>query len=173
LPNGNPHAAPLANTIDGLRTAVAQSAALIAARVSALLDAGVTGLPAFLALDPGPDSGALILEYTAHAAAAEVRSLVTPVAAQTVSVARGVESHASLAPISRAARARGTGGAAGARGHRARHRGAPLRLAGHEPTGVGARRLYEFAAPQLDADLNDRPLHPDVEVARQIVLRWG
>src|SRR5947207_4111720 len=99
LANGNPHAAVLANAIDGLRTALAQSAALIAARVSALLDTSLTGLPAFLAVNPGPESGALILEYTAHASAAEVRSLVTPVAAQTVSVARGVESHASLAPI--------------------------------------------------------------------------
>ena len=46
LPNGNPHAAPLANAIDNLRTALAQSAALIAARVSALLDPSLTGLPA-------------------------------------------------------------------------------------------------------------------------------
>ena len=53
LANGNPHAAVLANAIDGLRTALAQSAALIAARVSALLDTSLTGLPAFLALDPG------------------------------------------------------------------------------------------------------------------------
>ena len=56
-------------------------------------------MPAFLARDPGPDSGAMMLEYTAHDAAAEIRSLVLPVAAQSVSVARGVESHASLAPI--------------------------------------------------------------------------
>ena len=41
----------------------------------------------------------MMLEYTAHDAAAEIRSLVLPVAAQSVSVARGVESHASLAPI--------------------------------------------------------------------------
>jgi len=173
LPNGNPHAAPLANAIDGLRTAVAQSAALIAARVSALLDASVTGLPAFLALDPGPDSGGLILEYTAHAAAAEVRSLVTPVAAQTVSVARGVESHASLAPI------------AARRAHEALEAlraliavelvtaMRALRLAGHEPTGEGARRLYDAAAPLLDAELADRPLHPDVEAARVLVSSWA
>jgi histidine ammonia-lyase len=173
LPNGNPHAAPLANAIDGLRTAVAQSAALIAARVSALLDAGVTGLPAFLALDPGPDSGGLILEYTAHAAAAEVRSLVTPVAAQTVSVARGVESHASLAPI------------AARRAHEALEAlrvlvavelvaaVRALRLAQHEPTGAGARRLYDAAAPLLDTELADRPLHPDVEVARTLVSSWA
>jgi histidine ammonia-lyase len=172
LPNGNPHAAPLANDIDGLRTAVAQSAALIAARVSALLDADVTGLPAFLARDPGPDSSALILEYTAHAAAAEVRSLVTPVAAQTVSVARGVESHASLAPI------------AARRAHEALEAlrvlvavelvaaVRALRLAEHEPTGAGARRLYDAAVPLLNPELSDRPLHPDVEAARQLVLAW-
>jgi histidine ammonia-lyase len=172
LPNGNPHAAPLANAIDGLRTALAQSAALIAARVSALLDTSVTGLPAFLALEPGPDSGGLILEYTAHAAAAEVRSLVTPVAAQTVSVARGVESHASLAPT------------AARRAHEAMvslrvlvavelvTAVRALRLAGHEPTGTGARRLYDAAAPLLDPELADRPLHPDVEAARTLVEDW-
>ena len=169
LANGNPHAAVLANAIDGLRTALAQSAALIAARVSALLDTSLTGLPAFLALDPGPDSGALILEYTAHASAAEVRSLVTPVAAQTVSVARGVESHASLAPI------------AARRAHEALDAlrvlvavelvaaVRALRLAGHEPIGAGCRELYARAAPALPGEMADRPLAPDIEIARGLL----
>jgi histidine ammonia-lyase len=173
LPNGNPHAAPLANAIDGLRTALASSAALIAARVSTLLDSSLTGLPPFLARDPGPESGALVLEYTAHAAVAEVRSLVTPVAAQTVSVSRGVESHSSLAPI------------AARRGHetlaalrvivatelvvavRA------LRLAGQEPVGPGTRSLWQAAIERLDPGLEDRPLHPDVEAARELIEAWG
>jgi histidine ammonia-lyase len=165
LANGNPHAAVLANAIDGLRMALAQSAALIAARVSALLDTSLTGLPAFLALDPGPDSGALILEYTAHAAAAEVRSLVTPVAAQTVSVARGVESHASLAPI------------AARRAHEALDAlrvlvavelvaaVRALRLAGHEPIGAGSGLLYARAAAALPVEMHDRPLAPDIQIA--------
>ncbi|MGI8506569.1 MAG: HAL/PAL/TAL family ammonia-lyase [Solirubrobacteraceae bacterium] len=172
LPNGNPHAASLANAIDGLRTALAQSAALIAARVSTLLDASLTGLPPFLARRPGPESGALILEYTAHAAVAEVRSLVTPVAAQTVSVARGVESHSSLAPI------------AARRAHEALSalRVAvatelviavrALRLAGHEPIGTGTRSLWRAATERLDPDLSDRPLHPDIEAARQLIEGW-
>jgi histidine ammonia-lyase len=169
LANGNPHAAVLANAIDGVRTAVAQSAALIAARVSALLDTSLTGLPAFLAVNPGPESGALILEYTAHASAAEVRSLVTPVAAQTVSVARGVESHASLAPI------------AARRAHEALDAlrvlvavelvaaVRALRLAGHDPVGAGSRDLYDRAAAQLPADMHDRPLAPDIEIARGLI----
>jgi histidine ammonia-lyase len=172
LPNGNPHAAPLANAIDGLRTALAQSAALIAARVSALLDTSLTGLPPFLARRPGPESGALVVEYTAHAAAAEVRSLVTPVAAQTVSVSRGVESHSSLAPI------------AARRAHETLHAlrvvvatelvvaVRALRLAGHEPVGAGTRPLFAAAATRLDPDLSDRPLHPDIEAARFLIEGW-
>ncbi|MGZ4178944.1 MAG: aromatic amino acid lyase, partial [Solirubrobacteraceae bacterium] len=172
LPNGNPHAAPLANAIDGLRTALASSAALIAARVSTLLDSGLTGLPPFLARRPGPESGALVLEYTAHAAVAEVRSLVTPVAAQTVSVSRGVESHSSLAPIA-ARRAHETLSALRVVvatelvvAMRA------LRLAGQEPVGAGTRQLWQIASERLDPDLDDRPLHPDVEAARRLIEAW-
>jgi histidine ammonia-lyase len=172
LPNGNPHAAPLANAIDGLRTALAQSAALIAARVSTLLDSSLTGLPPFLARRPGPESGALVLEYTAHAAVAEVRSLVTPVAAQTVSVSRGVESHSSLAPIA-ARRAHETLNAlrvAVATELVVAVRA--LRLAGHEPIGGGNRILWQAANERLDPDLRDRPLHPDIEIARQLIENW-
>jgi histidine ammonia-lyase len=172
LPNGNPHAAPLANAIDGLRTALAQSAALIAARVSTLLDSSLTGLPPFLARRPGPESGALVLEYTAHAAVAEVRSLVTPVAAQTVSVSRGVESHSSLAPIA-ARRAHETLSAlrvAVATELVVAVRA--LRLAGTEPAGIGTRVLWEAASERLNPDLTDRPLHPDVEAARLLIADW-
>ncbi len=172
LPNGNPHAAPLANAIDGLRTALAQSAALIGARVSTLLDSGLTGLPPFLARRPGPETGALVLEYTAHAAVAEVRSLVTPVAAQTVAVSRGVESHSSLAPIA-ARRAHETLDAlrvAVATELVVATRA--LRLAGQEPHGTGTRALWQLATERLNPELDDRPLHPDVEAARQLIAGW-
>jgi histidine ammonia-lyase len=173
LPNGNPHAAPLAGAVDHLRMALAQSSALIAARVSTLLDSSFTGLPPFLARRPGPESGALVVEYTAHAAAAEVRSLVTPVAAQTVSVSRGVESHSSLAPIA-ARRAHETLRAlevviaaelvVAVRA---------LRLAGREPVGAGTRPLFATASAVLNPDLADRPLHPDLEAARVFISTWS
>ena len=172
LPNGNPHAAPLANRIDGLRTALAQSAALIAARVSTLLDSSLTGLPPFLARDPGTESGALVLEYTAHSAAAEVRSLVTPVAAQTASVSRGVESHSSLAPIAarRAGEALDALRVAVATELVVAVRA--LRLAEQKPDGAGTRALYASACEVLNPDMNDRPLHPDVEEACRLLERW-
>jgi histidine ammonia-lyase len=174
LPNGNPHAAPLANAIDNLRTALASSAALIAARVSTLLDSELTGLPPFLARPDrvGFESGALMLEYTAHAAVAEVRSLVTPVAAQTVSVSRGVESHSSLAPVAarRAQQAIDALRIAVATELVVAVRA--LRLAGQEPLGAGNQPLWHAAAQLLSDDLADRPLSPDVELARGLIEGW-
>jgi histidine ammonia-lyase len=173
LPNGNPHAAPLANAIDGLRTALASSAALIAARVSTLLDSGLTGLPPFLTRPgrAGAESGALIIEYTAHAAVAELRSLVTPVAAQTVSVSRGVESHSSLAPtaVRRAREALDALRVVVACELVVAVRA--LRLAGIEP--AGDRSLWEAASAVLDPGLEDRPLAPDVEAARTLIAAWA
>jgi histidine ammonia-lyase len=169
LPNGNFDAASLAAAIDGLRLALAASGALIAARVSALLDPNLSGLPAFLAREPGPDSGAMMLEYTAHDAAAEVRSLAMPVAAQAVSVARGVESHASLAPT--AAR-RAEEALAAMRVLVATElviAVRAVRLGGAEPSGAGSRELFERAAERLDGDLGDRPLHPDLAAACALI----
>jgi histidine ammonia-lyase len=173
LPNGNPHAAPLSNALDNLRTALAQSAALIAARVSTMLDTSLTGLPPFLARRPGPESGALVLEYTAHSAAAEVRSLVTPVAAQTVSVSRGVESHASLAPIAARRAAETLQALRVVVATELVVAVRALRLAGHEPVGAGTRPLFDVAAARLNPDLSDRPLHPDVETARVLIEGWN
>ena len=149
---------------------MAQSASLVAARVSALLDPDVTGLAPQLAQDPGPDSGAMILEYTAHAAAGEVRSLAATAASQTTTVQSGIESHANFA------------------GHSARRTSdalsrmsvavsaelvlavRALRLRGRPPAGAGVRGLYDAAAARLDPDMADRPLSGDLEAARQLLF---
>jgi hypothetical protein len=47
-----------------------------------------------------------------------------------------------------------------------------LRLARQAPVGGGTRELWALAEAQLDPDLSDRPLHPDVEVARVLIEGW-
>ncbi|MGH2891272.1 MAG: aromatic amino acid lyase, partial [Solirubrobacteraceae bacterium] len=116
-------------------------------------------------------SGALILEYTAHAAAAEVRSLAAPATAQWVSLSGGVESHASLAPTAarRAREALDCLRLAVAAELVAATRA--LRLSGREPGGE-SRALWEAARAHLDPELADRPLHGDVETARVLLVDW-
>src|SRR3954469_23639682 len=170
LPNGNFHAGVLTLALDSLRGAMAQSASLTAARVSALLDPDVTGLTPQLALDPGPDSGAMILEYTAHAAAAEVRSLAASAAAQTTSVQSGIESHASFAGHSARRTSDALSRMAIAVSAELVLAVRALRRRGARPRGRGASALYDAAAAQLAEDMEDRPLSGDLEAARRLLF---
>ena len=169
LPTGNFHAAEVGAALDAVRAAFAHSASLIAGRVSALLDPRMSGLSPFLAADPGPDSGHMMLEYTAHAAAAEVRSLATPMAVQSVWASLGVESHASLA----ATAAKRTAETLEAMNVlvaaelvvavRALH------LAARTPAGAGARPLFDAVTEILPAGTDDRAFGEDVEAARRLL----
>lgn len=170
LANGNFHAGILTLALDSLRGAMAQSASLVAARVSALLDPEVTGLAPQLAQDPGPDSGAMILEYTAHAAAAEVRSLAATAASQTTSVQSGIESHANFAGHSARRSSDALSRMAVAVSAELVLAVRALRLRGRPPLGPGVRPLYDAADTRLDPDMSDRPLSGDLEAARRLLF---
>jgi histidine ammonia-lyase len=170
LPNGNFHVGILTLALDSLRGAMAQSASLVAARVGALLDPDVTGLTPQLAQDPGPDSGAMILEYTAHAAAAEVRSLAATAASQTTSVQSGVESHANFAGHSARRSSDALARMAVAVSAELVLAVRALRLRGAVPAAPAVRSLYEAAASRLDPDMSDRPLSGDLEAMRRLLF---
>jgi histidine ammonia-lyase len=169
LANGNFHAVALALALDGLRGALAQAASLVAVRASALLDPRHSGLRGWLAASDAASSGAMALEYTAHAAAAEIRALAAPAAAQHTSVGAGMESHASFAALG----ARQTGAAldryADAIATELVLATRALRLAGRAPSGAGTRALWARAAPELSGELHDRPLAGDLQRARTLV----
>ena len=170
LPNANFHAGALALALDGFRSGLAQSSSLCAARVTAMLDPDLTGLPRMLASDAGPGSGAMMLEYTAHAAAAGVRALAAPVANQTTVVGSGVESDASFAPVGARMAERALDDAAVAIATELVVAMRALRIQGVEPFGVPAADLYARAAAVLGADVEDRPLAEDVEAARRLLV---
>jgi histidine ammonia-lyase len=170
LPTANFHAGVLALGLDRLRAGLAQSASLAAARVSALLDPGLMGLPAALAARPGQDSGAMIVEYTAHAAAADVRLRAGPVAAQTTSVGGGLESHASFAPFAARATQESLDSAAVAVSSELVVAVRALHLRGLAPGAGDAGDLFAAAVERMDDDLSDRPLSDDLESARRLLL---
>jgi histidine ammonia-lyase len=170
LPNANFHSAALALALDRLRAALAQSSALVAVRVSAMLDPELTGLPAALSARPGPESGAMMLEYTAHAAAADVRSLAAPVATQTTTVGGGIESHAPFAPLAARRAEDALESAAVAVAVELVVAVRALRMRGLAPAGTEAGDLFTAAQARLGADLSDRALGGDVEVARRLLF---
>ncbi len=170
LANANFHTGVIALGLDRVRAALAQSASLVAARVSALLDPGLMGLPPALAERPGQDSGAMMLEYTAHAAAADVRLRAGPVTAQTVVVGGGIESHAPFTPFAARGTEEALESAAVAIATELVVAVRALRMRGRTAVSGPAGELLAAAAERLGDDLSDRALSDDIESARGLVI---
>ncbi len=95
--NGNFHGAPLGYACDFLAIALTDVAAIAERRVDRLLDATRSiGLPAFLAEDPGVNSGLMIAQYTAAALVAECRQLAYPASVDSVPTSGMQEDHVSM-----------------------------------------------------------------------------
>ena len=88
--------ARLSATLDALRQATYPVIALSAARLSALINPSLSGLPAFLASGPAGSSGVMILEYLAQDALARARILTSPVSTGHAVLSLGLEEHASF-----------------------------------------------------------------------------
>jgi histidine ammonia-lyase len=161
--------ARLSATLDALRQAAYPVIALSAARLSALTNPSLTGLPPFLASGPPGSSGIMILEYLAQDALARARIVTSPVSTGHANVSLGLEEHASfstqaawaceqmvdLAPV-----VLGCEMVAAVRAIRME----PERL----PDGP-LRRVFETCAAVLGEDRADRSLADDLAAAVRLV----
>ncbi len=98
LSGGNFHAAPLAWAADALGVAVATTAVMAERRVDLYTRRVNPALPAFLAEQPGLESGWMIAQVTAAALASETKTLAHPASVDTIPTSAGQEDHVSMAP---------------------------------------------------------------------------
>jgi len=95
--NGNFHGAPVAYVLDFLAIAVADLASVSERRTDRFLDVARShGLPAFLAGDPGVDSGHMIAQYTQAAIVSELKRLAVPASADSIPSSAMQEDHVSM-----------------------------------------------------------------------------
>ena len=95
--NGNFHGAPVAYVLDFLAIAVADLASMSERRTDRMLDpARSRGLNAFLANDPGVDSGYMIAQYTQASIVSELKRLAVPASADSIPTSAMQEDHVSL-----------------------------------------------------------------------------
>ncbi|WP_340375126.1 aromatic amino acid lyase [Streptomyces sp. SS7] len=165
--HGGFFAAPLGLALDAADLALLQTAQLSVARLSALGDPDLTGLPAFLAAGPASSSGTMILEYTANSALAELRACAAPASAGHAVLSHGLEEAASFAGQAarqtlRATEAYGTV------------------LACELVTAVRALRMrpvpppvpaFTLATAALPLGTEDRPLTADLAAAAELLPR--
>jgi histidine ammonia-lyase len=95
--NGNFHGAPVAYVLDFLAIAAADVASISERRTDRFLDpARNHGLPAFLADDPGVDSGHMIAQYTQAAIVSELKRLASPASVDSIPSSAMQEDHVSM-----------------------------------------------------------------------------
>ena len=95
--NGNFHGAPVGYVLDFLAIATADVASISERRTDRMLDVHRShGLPAFLAHDPGVDSGHMIAHYTQAAIVSELKRLAVPASVDSIPTSAMQEDHVSM-----------------------------------------------------------------------------
>ncbi|WP_017559676.1 histidine ammonia-lyase [Nocardiopsis baichengensis] len=95
--NGNFHGAPVGYALDFLAIAAADVASIAERRTDRMLDVARShGLPAFLADDPGVDSGHMIAQYTQAGLVSEMKRLAAPASVDSIPSSAMQEDHVSM-----------------------------------------------------------------------------
>ena len=97
LSGGNFHAQPVAFVADVMALAICEIGSLAERRISLLIDPALSGLPPFLAVDPGLNSGFMIPQVTAAALAAENKQRAHPASIDSIPTSANQEDHVSMA----------------------------------------------------------------------------
>jgi histidine ammonia-lyase len=162
--NGNFHGQPLAFALDALAMAVSELANIAERRIERLVNPSLSdGLPAFLTVDGGLNSGFMIPQYVAASLVSENKSLCHPASVDSIPTSAGQEDHVSMGNaaglkawqvVANAERVLAIELLAGAQ--------AVEFLAPLEP-GPGARAAHEAVRSLSPRVSDDRPLTYDIE----------
>ena len=97
ISGGNFHAEPVAFAADTIALALAEIGNMSERRVALLIDATLSGLPAFLVKNPGVNSGFMIAHVTAAALASENKTFAHPASVDSIPTSANQEDHVSMA----------------------------------------------------------------------------
>jgi histidine ammonia-lyase len=162
--NGNFHGQPLAFGLDTLAMAVSELASISERRVERLVNPSLSdGLPPFLTVEGGLNSGFMIPQYVAASLVSENKSLCHPASVDSIPTSAGQEDHVSmgnasglktLQVVANAERALAIELLAGAQGIEF--------LAPLEP-GPGVRATHDAVRELSERLRDDRSLADDIE----------
>ena len=98
---GNFHAEPVAFAADQIALAISEIGCIAQRRVSLLVDPKLNfGLPAFLASNPGLNSGLMVAEVTSAALMSENKAMANPRSIDSTPTSADQEDHVSMGSIS-------------------------------------------------------------------------
>jgi len=174
LSGGNFHGEPVALALDHATLAVHELGSISERRVESIVNPSLSsGLPAFLALDGGLQSGFMMAQVTAAALVCETRTLCVPAAAESIPTSANQEDHVSMSPLAARKLAEVAGNVATVLAIEilAAARGLDLRLPLRPGRGVEA--AYEYLRRHVPRCDRDEPLAPAMAAVRNLVLDEG
>lgn len=93
---GNFHGAPLAVVFDYVAAALTDLASISERRLARMVNSSLSGLPDFLAPNPGLDSGFMMVQVAAAALVSECKVLSHPASVDSIPTSAGQEDHVSM-----------------------------------------------------------------------------
>jgi len=167
---GNFHGQPVSQALDFLKIAVSTLANISERRIEQLVNPDISGLPPFLAKNPGLESGFMIPQVVAAALASENKTLAHPASVDTVPTSANREDHVSMGVTAARHAARVVANTAKVLGIEflCAAQGLDLGEALRPGAGVaGAHRALRKVVPML---ARDRFLAPDLAAAERLVV---
>lgn len=96
---GNFHGEPIAFTMDFMKLGIAELANIAERRIERLVNPQLSDLPAFLSPNPGLESGAMIMQYSAASLVSENKTLAHPASVDSIPSSANQEDHVSMGTI--------------------------------------------------------------------------
>lgn len=168
---GNFHAEPVAMVADFAAIAAAELANISERRVENLVNPELSGLPAFLAKDPGLNSGFMIAQVTAAAIVSENKTLCHPASVDSIPTSAGKEDHVSMATWAGRKLNMVTNNVERVLAIEllAAAQAIDLHPAPWLEPGVGAAAAYRSIRSVVKPMNKDREVAPDIEAVRRII----
>jgi histidine ammonia-lyase len=179
---GNFHAEPVAFAADQTALAICEIGAIAQRRIALLVDPALSyGLPAFLSMHPGLNSGLMIAEVTSAALMSENKQMAHPASVDSTPTSANQEDHVSMACHGARRLLAMTENLFGIIGIEALCAAQGVELRGPLKTGPELQKAIAVLRQSVPALEADRYLAPDLKAASQLVangvlnatIAWG
>ena len=169
LSGGNFHGEPVAMAADNIALAIAEIGSMSERRQAMLVDASLSGLPAFLVANTGLNSGFMMPQVTSAALVSENKNLAHPASVDSIPTSANQEDHVSMSTY--AARRLGDMAENAYTIVAIEWLAASQALEFHAPleTSVPLRSAYVRLRAVVPSFDNDRFFGPEIERAKQLL----
>jgi len=167
---GNFHGQPVSQALDFVKVGVSTLANISERRVEQLVNPDISGLPPFLAKDPGLESGFMIPQVVAAALASENKTLAHPASVDTIPTSANREDHVSMGVTAARHADRVAANTAKVLGIEVLCAAQGLDLGARLRPGVGVAAAHRALRRRIQGLDRDRYLAPDLAAAEELIV---